>query len=157
MADYTRPELIVPALRETDPAGIIEELSRQLQDNKILDDVLTFYHAVLTQEFLANSALSAGIAVPHARTPKVARLTVAVGRTIRPVVWGIRKSWAIDFVFLIAVPPTCAMDHLSLLSGIAGLGHNQLLLSKLREAVDSHVMFDLLKGIRVTHAPLATK
>src|ERR1035438_10066550 len=81
VADYTRTELIVPRLRECDPAGIVEELSQRLRAQAIIGDVLSFYQAVVNHEFLSNSALPAGIATPHARSAQVSRLTLAVGRT----------------------------------------------------------------------------
>ncbi len=46
VADYTRPELIVPRLRERDPAGIIEELSQRLRTSGIITDVLSFYQSL---------------------------------------------------------------------------------------------------------------
>jgi len=42
LADYTRPGLIVPQLREGDTAGIISELSKVLQEQGVVSDVLPF-------------------------------------------------------------------------------------------------------------------
>ena len=109
-------------MREREPAGIIEELSQRLRGNGIVGDVLSFYQAVVNHEFLSNSALPAGIATPHARSAQVSRLTLAVGRADEPVVWGIKESWSVEYVFLIAVPSTEALNHLALLSGIARPG-----------------------------------
>src|ERR1035437_6752884 len=47
LADYTRPELIVPQLRERDTAGIIGELGRVLQRHGCVPDILPFYQAAL--------------------------------------------------------------------------------------------------------------
>ncbi len=77
LADYTRPELIVPRLRERDTAGIISELSQALQREGCVADVLPFYHAALNRELLTNSALDCGMAFPHAR------LTLARARDLR--------------------------------------------------------------------------
>jgi mannitol/fructose-specific phosphotransferase system IIA component (Ntr-type) len=149
IADYTRPELIVPQLRERDPAGIIEELSQRLRANGIVGDVLSFYQAVVNHEFLSSSALPSGIATPHARSAQVSRLMLAVGRAREPVVWGIKESWSIEFIFLLAVPSTEALNHLALLSGIAGLGRQPEMLARLRAAADARGVFDLLHKINV--------
>jgi mannitol/fructose-specific phosphotransferase system IIA component (Ntr-type) len=149
IADYTRPELIVPQLRERDPAGIIEELSQRLRTNGIVGDMLSFYQAVVNHEFLSSSALPSGIATPHARSAQVSRLTLAIGRAREPVVWGISESWSVEYVFLLAVPSTEAMNHLALLSGIAGLGRQPEMLARLHVAADAQEIIDLLKETNV--------
>ena len=147
IADYTRLELIVPRLRERDPAGIIEELSQRLRTGGIITDVLSFYQSVVNHEFLSNSALPAGIATPHARSEQVRRLTLAVGRTDEPVVWGRKGSLPVDHVFLIAVPPTDASDYLSLMSCIASFGSRPEMMARLRAAADARCIYDLLREI----------
>jgi mannitol/fructose-specific phosphotransferase system IIA component (Ntr-type) len=149
VADYTRPELIVPRLRERDPAGIIEELSQHLRTSGIITDVLSFYQSVVNHEFLSNSALPAGIATPHARSAQVGRLTLAIGRTSEPVVWGMKESLSVEYVFLLAVPPTDASNYLFLLSGIASFGSRPGMLARLHTAADARCIFDLLKEINV--------
>ncbi len=150
LADYTRPELIVPRLRGTDPAGIIKELSQRLGTQGIISDVLSFYHAAFNHDLLNSSALPIGIAIPHARSAEVRRLTFAVGRASRPVVWGLKRSWAVDHVFLIAVPATNALDYLALLSCLAAsFGRQAETLAGLRMAADAQGMLDQLKEITV--------
>src|ERR1039457_3556076 len=88
LADYTRPALIVPRLRERDTAGIINELSQVLQRQGCVADVLPFYQAALNQELLTTSALDCGIAFPHARLSAVRQLQFALGRAPEPLIWG---------------------------------------------------------------------
>lgn len=146
LADYTRPELIVPQLRGTDLAEIIEELSHRLRMQGAIGDVLSFYHAALNCEFLSSSAMPCGVAVPHARSVQVQRLTFAMGRTTKPVVWGTRGSWRVDCVFLIAVPSTEALEYLTLLSSIAHSGRQSNWLAGLRSAPDAERIFGLLQS-----------
>ena len=108
LADYTRPALIVPRLRERDTAGIISELSQALQREGCVPDVLPFYQAALNQELLTNSALDCGLAFPHARLGGIKRLQFAFGRTPEPIVWGAKSAWPVQFIFLLAVPATDA-------------------------------------------------
>ena len=149
VADYTRPELIVPRLRERDPVVIIEELSQRLRAGGIIGDVLSFYQTVVNHEFLSNSALPIGIATPHARSAQVSRLTMAIGRTGEPVDWGTTESLPVEYVFLIAVPLTDATNYLSLLSGLAGFGRWPEMLTRQRSAADARSIFKLLKEINV--------
>jgi mannitol/fructose-specific phosphotransferase system IIA component (Ntr-type) len=151
-ADYTRADLIVPELCASDPAGIIEELSQPLFTREIGGDMLSFYHLAMNHEFLSNSALPAGIAIPHARTSFANRLTLAIGRPRRPVVWGARGAWPVKLIFLLAVPATAARDYLVLLSAIAVLAHQPDWLHRLHAAADGREISTILQAVHLNPA-----
>ena len=132
LAQYTRPELIVPQLRERDTAGTIKELSEVLHQQRCVPDLLAFYHAALNHEFLVNSAAECGIAFPHARLHGVAQASFAFGFSPEPFLWGSRPSQPVQFVFLLAVPATEATEFLQLLSALARLAQQNSVLSALR-------------------------
>lgn len=145
LADYTRPGLIVPQLRERDTAGIISELSKVLQQQGVVADVLPFYHAALNHELLSNSALDCGMALPHGRLSGVKQLQFAFGRTPEPVTWGAKGSWPVRFVFLLAVPATDAARYLHLLASLARLGGQPELLGELARAQDAETILTVLE------------
>jgi mannitol/fructose-specific phosphotransferase system IIA component (Ntr-type) len=149
LADYTRPALIVPALRERDTAGIISELSQVLQREGGVPDVLPFYQAALNQELLANSALESGLAFPHARLSGVKRLQFAFGRAPEPIVWGGRSSWAVQLVFLLAVPATDAAGYLHLLASLARLEQQPEILAQLRDADNAEAILAAFQQVRL--------
>src|SRR5262245_61669260 len=91
LANFTRPQSVVPCLRERDTAGIISELSQVLQRQDGVPDLLPFYLAALNQELLANSA-DCGLAFPHARLSGVKQLQFAFGRAPQSVIWGTKGS-----------------------------------------------------------------
>jgi len=149
LADYTQPGLIVPRLRQGDPAGIISELSQVLQRRGAVPDVLPFYQAALNQELLANSALECGLAFPHARLSGIKRLQFAFGRTPAPIVWGVKSSWPVQLVFLLAVPATDAAGYLHLLASLARLGQQPEVLAQLRAADKPEAILAVLRNIRM--------
>ena len=149
IADYTHTGLIVPELRERDPAGIISELSQALQRSGCVADVLPFYHTALNQEMLASSALDCGLAFPHARLKGIKHLQFAVGRTDQPVIWGSKGSLPVQFVFLLAVPATDAAPYLQLLAGLARLGKEPENLDDLRSAADAKAIFAVLQRVKM--------
>ncbi|HYG36214.1 MAG TPA: PTS sugar transporter subunit IIA [Clostridia bacterium] len=151
LADYTRPGLIVPELRERDTAGIISELSQALQREACVPDVLPFYHAALNQELMSNSAVECGIAFPHARLSGVKQLQFAFGRASQPVIWGPKGSWPVQLIFLLAVPATDAASYLHLLASIARLGQREDQLAELRAADDVRGILNVLEQIRLRH------
>jgi mannitol/fructose-specific phosphotransferase system IIA component (Ntr-type) len=151
LADYTRPALIVPRLREGDTAGIVSELSQVLHREGAVPDVLPFYQAALNQELLTNSALDCGLAFPHARLSGVKRLQFALGRTLEPIVWGAKSSWPVQLIFLLAVPATDAAGYLQLLASLARLGQQPEVLAQLRAAENAEAILTMLGNIRVRH------
>jgi mannitol/fructose-specific phosphotransferase system IIA component (Ntr-type) len=149
LADFTRRELMVLALRERDAAGIIGELSRVLREQDCVPDVLPFYQAALNQELLANSANGFGMAVAHARLSGVKQLQFALGRAAQPVIWGAKGSWPVQLIFLLAVPATDAAAYLHLLSNLARLGRNSETLAELLAAPDAPGLLAVLRKIKL--------
>ncbi len=149
LADFTRPGLVIPQLRERDTAGIISELSQALQREGSVPDVLPFYHTALNQELLTSSALECGIAVPHARTSVTKQLRFALGRAPHPVLWGANGTTPVELIFLLAVPATDAAGYLHLLASLARLGRQSSCLSELRRASDTEAILAVLEKIRI--------
>ena len=149
LADYTRPGLIVPHLQERDTPGVVNELTRILHREGRIPDVLAFYHAALNHEFLVNSAMDCGIAVPHARLNGVAQPSFAFGRAAQPLMWGPRPSRPVQFVFLLSVPATDAAGYLQLLSALARMGQRDELLERLRAAPSGGAIFEVFKEVRL--------
>src|SRR4051812_21217641 len=106
LADFTSPTLIVPQLCGHDAASVIQELSRALQrDNRVVD-LLPFYHAALNREFMVSTDVEPGMAFPHARLPTLKQVSFALGRSATPLAWGVKAVAAVRLVFLTAVPAT---------------------------------------------------
>src|SRR5689334_22857295 len=149
LAHYSSVRLIVPELRERDPAGIISELSQVLQREGHVIDVLPFYQATLNHELLTNSAHQSGFALPHGRVSGVKQLHFAFGRTPQPVIWGPKGSWPVQMVFLLAVPATDAACYLHLLASLARLGQQPSQLAALRAAQSPEAIFAILEQINI--------
>lgn len=153
LANYTRLELIQPALHERDPAGIISELSRLLKQQGVISDLLPFYHTALNQELLANSAHPCGIALPHARLSGVKQLCFAFGRVPEPVIWGSKGANAVRLIFLLAVPATDAASYLHLLATLARLAQQPERVKALLMARSPEDMRQILEGIKLRPRP----
>lgn len=149
IADFTSGSLIVPQLNEQDAAGVIQELSRRLQQEGRIPDLLPFYHAALNREFLVSTAMEYGIAFPHARMPGLKQLSFAVGRSTHPIAWGSQATVPIRLVILTAVPATDATTYLSLISALARLAKQALWLEKLYGAKDAQEILAILRQIAI--------
>jgi mannitol/fructose-specific phosphotransferase system IIA component (Ntr-type) len=149
LADYTNERLILSFLLGGEPTSVIQELAQVLHREGRIADVLPFYHAALNREFLSSTATGSGMAFPHARVPGLDRISMAVGRCAPPISWGPKGNPTVRLVFLVAVPATEGTEYLLLVSGLARLERERLLLDRLLQARAPLEILDLLKAIRV--------
>lgn len=148
LAEFSSPSLIVPALREQNISGIINELAQVLQREEYIPDLLPFYHAALNREFLLSTASKAGVAFPHVRMPGVRQLRFVLGRSQRPLEWNSQKAPGIEFVFLSAVPQSDISDYLLLTRSMVHLAKEGRLLESLRRAATANEMYAVLQRTR---------
>jgi mannitol/fructose-specific phosphotransferase system IIA component (Ntr-type) len=149
LADFTSPDLIVPHLRGQDVAGVIQELGQVLQRYGRVPDLSSFCEAALKRELLGSSDWEAGMALPHARLPELRALSFALGRSDQPMPWGRKAGHPVRLIFLIAIPPSEAIQYLALVSGLARLAKNDGLVEKLRAAADAARMFEMFQHIEL--------
>lgn len=149
LADFTSPGLIIPHLRGHDAASVIQELSRSLQREKRIPDLLPFYQAALNREFMVSTDMEAGMAFPHARLPTLNELSFALGRSDEPLRWGPRAAHSVRLVFLMAVPATDSTQYLLLISGLARLAKENRLVEKLHATQDVFQFLEVLQQIEL--------
>lgn len=149
LVNFTNPNLMIPHLRGQDAPSVIQELSRILQREKRIPDLLPFYHAALNREYMVSTDMEAGMAFPHARLPGVRELSFALGRSADPLAWGCKTPPSVRLVFLIAVPATDATQYLPLISGLARLGRDSRLVARLQAATDSSQMLVALQQVEL--------
>ncbi len=153
LADFTSPGLIIPHLRGEEAASVIKELSQALQRENRVPDLLPFYQAALNREFLVSTEIEAGMAFPHARVPGLKQVSFAVGRSDEPLTWGPNASRSVRLVFLIAVPATEATQYLLLISGLARLSKDNLLMARLYSARDTFQLLEVLQQVALRTFP----
>lgn len=147
LAEFTRCDLILPELRERDPAGIIAELSRALGQSDCVSDVLSFYQAALNQEILSGCVIQSQFVMAHARSNGVKRLQFAFGRSPVPILWNIRSLRPLQLIFLLAVPATESASYLRLLANIFKLSQSPDTVAKLIAAPDEPAILAIFETI----------
>jgi len=147
VADFTSPELIVPGLRGRDAPTVIRELCAVLHDAGRVPDPLGFYQAVFNREFLGCTANADGVAFPHARVSGLSRISLALGRSSEPFLWGSQAPGPVRVVLLCAVPATEATAYLLLTSGLVRWLRQAGSVDALVNAVGTASLFELLGRI----------
>ena len=90
---------------------VIRQLIGRLRDCAEVRDPEAFERAVLERQKLQPPLLGNGVALPHARTPAVTEMVLAMGRCREPVPFGPERV-PIRLVFLYGVPARCITGYL---------------------------------------------
>ena len=144
--DVTSAALVTTNLAAADAAGAVDELAALLEADGRIIDRAPFVAAVLArEEETGGTGMESGVAIPHAKSPAVARPSVAFGRSLRGIDFGAEDDTKADLIFLIAAPEGEDDLHVTLLSRLARrLVHEQFRTS-LREAQTSEEVVGVIK------------
>ena len=148
--ELTAPELLVPNLRASTKIGAIKELVDLLHAKGVVKDSLSFLQAVLEREAL-NSTILDDVALPHARTPAVNQMSMALGVARRPIDFpsGDERS-SIQLLCLIAVPAHESDLYLTLLSTLASSFNDNDFKTALLNCSSSQDIYQLLSSSSIS-------
>lgn len=79
------------------------------------------HRAIREREAVLSTGIGHGIALPHARTPALASLEMAVGTTAGPVEFGAVDERPVRLVWMLAAPVSASGLHVRTLARISGL------------------------------------
>ena len=144
LADFTRPELIIPQLRSTAVEQVISELAHKLEQTGRVENRTAFLEAVIARERLCPTSCAPGWALPHARLADLPQLTFAFGKSLEPLTWLGEQKASVKIVWLFAVPESETRAYLNLIASIARFSQNAVLVDQLTTAVDASAIFDVL-------------
>lgn len=144
--DLINPSVISVDVAATDRRGAIEELARLLQADGRVSDVPTYVDAVWArEEETGGTGMESGIAIPHGKSPAVARAAVAFGRSPSGVDFGAEDGSPADLIFLIAAPEGADDLHVRLLSRLARRLIHPEFRTALREAGSPEAVYDVIR------------
>lgn len=117
--DITSPELVTLDLTRSDRWAAIDQLAGLLDATGRLTDKDAYVQTVREREESGPTGMEMGIAIPHGKSPGVARASVAFGRAEGGVDFKAPDGTPADLVFLIAAPEGEGDLHVTLLSRLA--------------------------------------
>ena len=85
--------------------GALEGLVDHLFANKRVNSKQAVLNTILTREKMASTGIGKGVAIPHARSMMVDRLTVLFARFDKGIKFDSVDKKPVHFVFLILAPP----------------------------------------------------
>ena len=146
----TAPDLLVPNLQAGTKIGAIKELVDLLHRKGVVKDSLSFLQAVLEREAL-NSTILDDVALPHARTPAVNQMGMALGVARHPIDFpsGDERG-SVQLLCLIAVPAHESDLYLTLLSTLARSFNDNDFKTALLNSSSSQDLYHLLSSSSIS-------
>ena len=140
IVDILEPGDVVLDLRAPDKRRLLDDLARRCSEVAGVEPA-TVAGALHARELLGSTGLGAGIAIPHARIPPLARPTGLFARLRQPMDFDAIDGERVDLVFLLLMPSQAQGDHLDARACVARRlrdGRVRLALRKARTPEEAH-------------------
>jgi PTS system nitrogen regulatory IIA component len=125
LLDLISREVVKVPLQGSSKPDVIRELVEVLRDAGRIAEVQPAYDAVMARESMGSTGLENGIAVPHAKTRAVRKLTMAIGVAPRGVEFQSIDGRPARLFFLLLAPPDQSGPHIQALAEIARVTRSQ--------------------------------
>jgi nitrogen PTS system EIIA component len=135
---------VVPALRANDKPALLRELSQRAARSLSLDPQLIL-EALQAREALGSTGVGAGIAIPHARIPRLQQFVGYFARLQHPISFDAIDRQPVDLVVLLLTPDQDDAEPLAALACISRILRNRDTAAKIRVANDVQEIWELLK------------
>ena len=147
--EYLAPERVKLNLAGKTKEEIIKEMAQLFVKNGVLDseDLEEFVREINEREKLTPTGMQDGIAIPHARTPLVNKLSLALGISNEGVDFESMDGEPSKLIFMIAAPEDTKKEHLDLLAEISKLSYEEELVEQMENVKTVEEIFEKLKNI----------
>jgi PTS system nitrogen regulatory IIA component len=143
LTDLVAPNAIIPALRVNSKKQLLQELAAKAAD-LCGQGERTILETLQQREKLGSTGVGDGVAIPHGKLPKLAKLFGLFARLERGVDFEALDSQPVDLVFLLLAPEGAGADHLKALARVARLLRDPDVARKLRDSRDAEALYAVL-------------
>ena len=146
LIDLVQENIIKTPLESKDKPDVIRELVQILKDAGEIDDYDAALSAVQDREDKQSTGLTDGIAVPHAKTPAVTSLKLALGISPDGIDFDSMDKQPSKLFFLLLAAPGMSGPHVEALAEIAKFSRSKALCKALVNAENAKEVVELLTG-----------
>jgi nitrogen PTS system EIIA component len=143
LTDLVAPQAIIPALRVNSKKQALQELATRASALCGRSEREVF-EVLMQRERLGSTGIGGGIAIPHGKLAKLARLFGLFARLERAIDFEALDGQPIDLMFLLLAPEAAGADHLKALAQVARLLRDPETARKLRESNDEESIYAVL-------------
>ncbi|RKY39386.1 MAG: PTS sugar transporter subunit IIA [Candidatus Omnitrophota bacterium] len=142
--EFLNQKALTVNLSSQDKKEVIEELVDLLIKAGEALDRSALVKALIEREELGSTGIGQGIAIPHAKSEKVKKLTGAVGISKKGVDFDALDGEPVYIFFLLIAPQGSSGPHLKALARISRLLKNKSFCSALRKAKDEKELLKII-------------
>ncbi len=145
IVDMLTPEVIKVPLVSRNKDEVLKELVEILAKAGKISNLERALDAIKKREDMGSTGLEEGIAVPHAKTDTVDKLTMAIGISPEGVEFDALDGKPSHIFFLMLAPPDQSGPHIQALAEIARMARSKAFINALKNAKSSEEVLNLFK------------
>jgi mannitol/fructose-specific phosphotransferase system IIA component (Ntr-type) len=146
LIDMVTERIVKIPLESKDKPDVLRELVQILKDADEIDDFDAVLKVVQEREDKGSTGLEKSIAVPHAKTPAVSSLKLAIGVAPEGIDFDSLDRQPSKLFFLLVAAPDQSGPHVEALAEIAKLSRSNAFCRALVNADSAAEVVELLKG-----------
>lgn len=143
ISDILAPQAVFQRVKAPTKKKLITEIAGFAARTAGLDADKVF-EALWQREALGSTGMGHGVAIPHARLPKLEKIVGLFAHLEEPIDYEAIDSAPVDLVFALLTPADAGADHLKALAQISRLMRSAAVCEKLRAASDRSQIYALL-------------
>ena len=147
LSEYLTRELVLPDLKATAKAAVLEEMTAALAAQNPALDAERALAVLLDRESLGTTGIGDGVAIPHGKLPNLERIVLCVGRSKAGVDFSALDYKPCTTFFLVLAPEQVTGMHLRILAHISRLLKDESFRRDFAEARDGDALFRLLQAV----------
>jgi len=146
LRDFIVADAVIPELAATDRDGVIRELVTALAAAGALpaESVDEVVAALIKREQNGSTGFGKGVAVPHAKHPRLTKMAGAVGRSVGGVDFAALDHQPVYSVFLLLSPDNQPQQHLQAMNIVFSNLQKDMFRRFLRQSGTREAILDLL-------------
>ncbi len=146
LLEYMSEDRIILNLKSQEKEEVFEEMAPLFVEDNIIDaeELEEFIEGLKEREKLTATGMQDGIAVPHAKSPSVHKIALALGISKEGINFESMDGEPSKYIFMIAAPKGTKQEHLDLLAMISELSYSEEVLEKLEKAQTRAEVIEIL-------------
>ncbi|TFH00617.1 MAG: PTS sugar transporter subunit IIA [Calditrichales bacterium] len=145
LSDYLPAEHIVHDLQGHTKIEVIEELLTCMKKAKLIDEFEVALNDVLDREAYLSTGLEHGLAIPHAKSESVSKLSIVFGLKKEGVQFDSLDGKPATLIFLVISPKDTSGPHIQALALITRNLKNAIIREKIKSCQSSEEIATLIR------------
>jgi PTS system nitrogen regulatory IIA component len=115
ISHYLNPQLVAFLDADTRNAAL-HTMCEMLHEQGKIEDVQSFYNAILESEKIVSTGIGMGVAIPHAKLSTYEDFFIAIGILSKGIDWNALDGAPVRLIFMIGGPDDKQTEYLQILS-----------------------------------------